>query len=149
MADEPCQGLMVKLEDVKLHEDAIHRGPAQVIPAVRDAVKGAIVQADPVLLEPMQNVFITSPQEQMGNASREIQGRRGTIQDMKQEGDTVEIESKAPVAEMFGFAGDLRSATEGRGVWSTEHAGFDELPGTLQDEIIREIRERKGLKLAE
>ncbi|MBS1262958.1 MAG: Elongation factor 2 [Methanonatronarchaeales archaeon] len=149
MADEPCQGLVVRLEDVKLHEDAIHRGPAQVIPAVRDAVKGAIVRGDPVLLEPVQRVFITSPQEVMGGASREVQGRRGTILDMEQEGDTVEIEAKAPVAEMFGFAGDLRSATEGRAVWSTEHAGFDELPGNLQDEIVREIRERKGLKLYE
>ena len=58
---------------------------------------------------------------------------------------TISIESKVPVAEMFGFAGDIRSAAEGRCLWSTEMAGFERLPGELQSKIIREIRQRKGL----
>lgn len=144
---EPCQGLKVKLVDVKLHEDAIHRGPAQVIPAVRQAIHAAILLANPTLLEPMQKVFIQVPQDQMGNATREISGRRGVILSMEQEGDMTIIESKAPVSELFGFAGDIRSATEGRALWSTEFAGFEILPANLVQNLIIEIRKRKGLKL--
>jgi elongation factor 2 len=64
---------------------------------------------------------------------------------MSQDGDMAVVESKVPVAEMFGFAGDIRSATEGRCLWSTENAGFERLPNELQKQIVREIRERKGL----
>jgi len=144
---EPCQGIKVKLVDAKLHEDAIHRGPAQVIPAVRSAIHAAMLMADDTLLEPYQKVFIQVPQNNMGGATSEIQGRRGVINDMSQEGDMTIIESKAPVAELFGFAGDIRSATEGRAMWSTEFAGFETLPNSLLKEIVTQIRQRKGLKL--
>ncbi|RZN60971.1 elongation factor EF-2 [Methanonatronarchaeum sp. AMET6-2] len=147
MAREPCRGVLVKLTDVKLHEDAVHRGPAQVIPAVRKGLHQLMMNAQPALLEPMQKVYINTPQEVMGGASREVQGRRGQIINMEHEGDLTIIEAQAPVSEMFGFAGDLRSATEGRAMWSTEPADYEEVPSNLQDEIIQEIRERKGLKV--
>ena len=145
-ANEPCQGLLVKLVDAKLHEDAIHRGPAQVIPAVRNAIYGAITIADPVLLEPMQKVFISTPQDLMGDASRELNQRRATVRDMQTEKDMVNIDAKAPVAEMFGFASAIRSATGGRVLWNTENIGFEQLPKQLQPEIVGQIRQRKGLK---
>jgi elongation factor 2 len=66
---------------------------------------------------------------------------------MSQEGDMATLESTVPVAEMFGFAGDIRSAAEGRCLWSTESAGFVRLPPELQKTIIKEIRARKGLSL--
>jgi elongation factor 2 len=143
---EPCEGIKVKLVDVTLHEDAVHRGPAQVIPAVRQAIFAAILMAKDVVLEPMQKVFISVPQSLMGSATQQIQGRRGQILDIDSEGDTVVVVGKTPVAEMFGFAGDLRSATEGRAIWSTEFLGFEVLPQSLQPEIVKEIRQRKGLK---
>ena len=143
---EPCQGIRVKLVDAKLHEDAVHRGPAQVIPASRQAIQAAMLMADDTLLEPYQKVFIQTPQTNMGGATSEIQGRRGIINNMSQEGDMTIIESKAPVAELFGFAGDIRSATEGRAMWSTEFAGFETLPASLLKEIVVQIRQRKGLK---
>ncbi|HIJ98551.1 TPA: intein-containing elongation factor EF-2, partial [archaeon] len=146
LADEKCFGLKVRLEDVTLHEDAIHRGPAQVIPAVRNAIKAAMLMAEPFLLEPKQNVFIRVPEDYLGAANSEISGRRGQILDMKQEGDTVEVTGKVPVAEMFGFANDIRSATQGRVLWSTENAGFEKLPAELLRKVIAEIRKRKGLK---
>ena len=145
ISNEIAMGLKFKLVDAKLHEDAVHRGPAQVLPSIRKAIFAAIMMAQPTLLEPIQKVFINTPQDYMGNATREIQNRRGQIVDMGQEGDMASIESKVPVAEMFGFAGDIRSATEGRCLWSTENAGFERLPNELQKQIIREIRERKGL----
>jgi elongation factor 2 len=143
---EPAQGVKAKLVDVKLHEDAVHRGPAQVIPAVRQAVQAGILMADPVLLEPFQNVYIQVPQDQMGGAMSEIQGRRGVILSMDSQGDMIILKAKMPVAQMFGFAGAIRSATEGRALWSSEFAGFEPLPANLLLETVKQIRTRKGLK---
>ncbi|SDY36131.1 elongation factor EF-2 [Halobellus clavatus] len=147
LANEPVQGALLRLHDAKLHEDTIHRGPAQVIPAVRDAVHRALIDADIKVLEPIQNVRIDVPSEHMGSASGEIQGRRGRVDDMFQEGDLMVIEGIAPVEEMIGFSSDIRSATEGRASWNTENAGFRVLSDNLQREKIMEIRERKGMKL--
>ncbi len=146
LADEPVQNLKMRLVDVKLHEDAIHRGPAQVIPAVRAAIKAGILLAGDSLLEPMQKIQITVPTDQMGPATSQIQGRRGQVFDMQSEGDTITVVGKAPVAELFGFAGDIRSATEGRAMWSTEFAGFEIVPASMVKEVVTAIRKRKGLK---
>ncbi len=147
LAKEPVMGVKVKLVDCKLHEDSVHRGPAQVIPAVRSAIYAAMLQANPTLLEPYQKLYITVPQDLLGNVTREIQGRRGQILEMRTEGDLAVVVAKAPVKEMFGFAGDIRSATAGRAFWSVEHAGFEQVPQALVEDFIMEIRKRKGLKL--
>jgi len=81
----------------------------------------------------------------MGSAIGEVQSRRGVIEDITQEGDHAIIVAKAPVAEMFGFATAIRSATQGRAFWSTENVGFQSVPSDLQPDIVRKIRERKGL----
>ncbi|WP_410765804.1 elongation factor EF-2 [Haloferax sp. DFSO60] len=147
LAAEPVQGTLLRLHDAKLHEDTIHRGPAQVIPATRDAVHRSLIAGQVKLLEPIQNVRIDVASEYMGSASGEIQGRRGRVDDMYQEGDLMVIEGIAPVEEMIGFSSDIRSATEGRASWNTENAGFRVLSDNLQREKIMEIRERKGMKL--
>ena len=146
LANEKVYGVKVKLVDAKLHEDSIHRGPAQVIPAVRNAIYGAMVQAGRVLLEPMQKVYVDTPIEESGSVTREFQQRRGVILEMNQEGDVSKIVALVPVPEMFGFASAIRGATSGRVLWSTENAGYQQVPKDLQDEVVRKIRERKGLK---
>jgi len=146
LADEPVQNLKMTLVDVKLHEDAIHRGPAQVIPAVRSAIKAGMLIAGDSLLEPVQKIQITVPMDQMGAATSQIQGRRGQVFDMQSEGDTITVVGKAPVAELFGFAGDIRSATEGRAMWNTEFSGFELVPNSMVKEVVVAIRKRKGLK---
>ena len=145
-ASEPVMGLKVRLVDAKLHEDAIHRGPAQIIPAMRNAIYGAMTLAKPKLLEPMQKTYISVPHDLMGEVSKELQQRRSTITDIKSEGDMSIINGKAPVAEMFGFASAIRSATGGRVLWNTENMGFEMLPEFLQEGVTTKIRERKGLK---
>ncbi|WP_255168944.1 elongation factor EF-2 [Natrononativus amylolyticus] len=147
LANEPVQGTLIRLQDAKLHEDTIHRGPAQVIPATREAVHKSLIDGHIKLLEPMQDVRIDVPNDHMGAASGEIQGRRGRVDDMYQEGDLMVVEGIAPVEEMIGFASDIRSATEGRASWNTENAGFEVMSDSLQTEEIMEIRERKGMKL--
>ena len=147
LADEPVQNMLVKLVDVKLHEDAIHRGPGQVIPAVRAAVKAGMLLAGDSLMEPYQKIQINVPADQMGNATSQIQGRRGQVFDIQSEGDSIAVIGKAPVAELFGFASELRSATEGRAMWSTEFAGFEVVPNNIVKDVVLAIRKRKGLKL--
>jgi len=146
LAGEPMTGVKLVLVDAKLHEDAIHRGPAQVIPAGRNAIKGAITLCRPIIMEPKQKVFIDVPGEVMGDATRELQQRRSEIIEMIQEGDMTRIVAKAPVSEMFGFSGTIRSVTGGRALWSTESVGFEQIPMELQPDVVREIRTRKGMK---
>ena len=146
LADEEVQNVLIKLHDVKLHEDAIHRGPGQVIPAVRGGIKAALLMAGDTLLEPIQKIQISVPQDQMGAAISQIQGRRGMLTTTDAEGDQIVVNGEAPVAELFGFAGDIRSATEGRAMWSTEFAGFSPVPQGMLAEIVKGIRRRKGLK---
>ena len=145
LAAEEVTGLKFKLVDAKLHEDAVHRGPSQVLPAIKNAIYGAIMLANPCLVEPIQKVFISAPIEYIGACSVEIQNRRGIMTDQEIFGDVSEMEFEVPIAEMFGFAGDIRSATGGRGLFSTEMKGFAILPSHLQDKIVTEIRQRKGL----
>jgi len=145
IAKEPVSGVKVKLVDIKLHEDAIHRGPGQVIPAVRDAIKNAIMNTEYTLLEPIQTIRIDAPTNFMGAVNKLIQSRRGQLVDVSQEPSLVIITAKVPVAEMFGFTSALRSETEGRGTWSLKDSEFEKIPRELQETIIKKIRQRKGL----
>ncbi|MDD1770402.1 MAG: elongation factor EF-2, partial [Methanomassiliicoccales archaeon] len=140
LAQEKVMGLKIRLVDAKLHEDGVHRGPAQVIPAMRSAIYGAMCLAGRVLMEPIQKVFMNVPQDLMGDAVREVQSRRGVIEDINQEGEAAVVAARAPVAEMFGFASAIRSATQGRALWSTENAGFVKVPTEIQAEVVADIR---------
>jgi len=146
LSREPCAKMKISLVDLKLHEDAIHRGPAQVYPAVRDSMRESVISASPVLLEPMQTLLFDGPLEFMGEMTKLIGSKRGQIIDIKQGAGHVEVKAKMPVAEMIGFASDLRSSTEGRGNFSMVDQSFEKVPPGLQPEVIRSIRNRKGLK---
>tara|TARA_B100000686_G_scaffold116055_1_gene123400 strand:+ start:170 stop:2377 length:2208 start_codon:yes stop_codon:yes gene_type:complete len=146
IADEPLTGVLVRLVDAKLHEDAIHRGPAQTIPAVRNAIKGALIRANSVMFEPIQKIRIDAPTEWAGGITRQLITRRGVIEDMPVEGDVTCVIGKMPVAESFGFSNDIRAATQGRAVWNTENAGYEQVPPDLFHKTVGGIRERKGLK---
>jgi len=125
--------------DVKLHEDAIHRGPAQLYPAVREGIRGAIMTAKPLVYEPLQTLQLDSPAEYMGEISKLISNKRGQLLDMKQEGELISVKGKLPVGEMFGMTSDLRSATGGRGNHFLVDQSFEKLPNELQEKIIKQI----------
>ena len=146
IADKPVQGMFVRLVDAKLHEDAIHRVPAQTIPAVRNGIKGAMMRARTVILEPMQKAFVSVPNDWLGQVTREVTNRRGIIEDMPSEGEVTTVVGVLPIAETFGFSNDIRAASQGRAVWNTENLGFEPLPQMLFDKVVGSIRTRKGLK---
>ncbi len=145
LAREPCSRVKVKLVDAELHEDSVHRGPGQIMPATRYAIRQAMLRADPTILEPKQIIRIDIPSDVLGNTIREVEGRRGQILNItEQEGVTV-VKAKIPVAEMFGFDAALKSATSGRGFYSLIDIVFEKVPKDLFETIVKQIRKRKGL----
>ncbi|MBI2970800.1 MAG: elongation factor EF-2 [Candidatus Aenigmarchaeota archaeon] len=145
LAKEPCSGIKVMITDAKLHEDAIHRGPAQVLPAIGDALREAIFRARPVFLEPVQTIRIDVPEELMGAVMSLIQNRRGQILDTSVELGVAVIQAKLPVAEMFGFEALLKSNTGGKGFYSLIDVSFEKIPEELKVQTVLRIRDRKGL----
>ena len=145
LAKEPCQKVQVILTDCKLHEDAIHRGPAQMYPAIREGIRGSMMTAGPFMLEPLQVHLIEAPVEYMGEVTKLVTSKRGQILEMNQESMQTNVKAKLPVGEMIGWSSDLRSATEGRGVSSLVDQTFEKLPNELQQKIIAQIKDRKGL----
>ncbi|MFT4310620.1 MAG: elongation factor EF-2 [Candidatus Woesearchaeota archaeon] len=145
IAQEPSVNVLVRLADCKLHEDAIHRGPAQMYPAVRDGIREAMRNAKPMLYEPVQTLLFEAPADYMGEISKLISNKRGQLMDMQQEGEHVTVTGKLPVAEMMGLSNELRSMTGGRGTSSLIDQSFERLPDELQQKIINQIRSRKGL----
>ena len=142
---EPCVGVKVNLTDMSLHEDAIHRGPAQVYPAIREGIRGAMLTAAPILQEPMQVMLIEAPVEYTGVLTKLVSSLRGQLLDVTQEGNQTMVRAKMPVMSMLGWSSDLRSATEGRGVSSLVDQSFERIPFELQQKTTLEIKSRKGL----
>lgn len=145
LAREPCMKMMVSLVDTRLHEDAIHRGPAQVYPAIREGVLQAMRKANAYLLEPLQIHVIEMPDKFLSAVTKLVGGKRGQMLEVKQEGTHAEMKAKLPVAEMIGWSNDLRSATEGRGTSSLLDQQFERVPASIMRDVIKKIRDRKGL----
>lgn len=145
LAKEPLTKFKFVLHDAKLHVDHMHRGPAQIYPAVRNGIHEAMKLAQPSLLEPIQTHMIEAPVDYMGRVTNLVSSKRGVLLDVQQEGGQVVIKAQIPVAEMIGWSNDLRSTTEGRGISSLVDQNFKRLPAELQAQVIKKIRDRKGL----
>jgi len=145
LAKEPMMKTKIVLHDAKLHVDHMHRGPAQIYPAMREGMHSCMKKGGAAILEPIQTQLVEAPVDFMGAVTGLIGSKRGVLIDVNQEGVDTFIKAKIPVAEMIGWSSDLRSATEGRGVSSLIDQEFQKLPNELQINVIREIRTRKGL----
>ena len=100
------------------------------------AFKNAMRKASPVLTEPIMKVTIVTPDDYMGDVMGDVSSRRGAIQSMEPVAGAQQITAFIPLAEMFGYATDLRSRTQGRGVYSMEPSHFAEVPKSIAEEII-------------
>jgi len=100
------------------------------------AFKDAMAKADPVLLEPIMRVEVTTPEDYMGDVIGDINGRRGRIEGMEDIGGGKMIRGLVPLAEMFGYATDLRSKTQGRGNYSMFFERYERVPKNIQDKIV-------------
>ncbi|MBQ8859321.1 MAG: elongation factor G [Clostridia bacterium] len=101
------------------------------------AFKEAMRKADPVLLEPVMKVNVTIPDDYMGDVIGGLSSRRGSITSMEPVSGGQQVTANVPLGEMFGYATDLRSSTQGRGVYAMEPNGFEEVPKSIQEEIVK------------
>ena len=145
LAKEPLMKTKFVLHDAKLHTDHMHRGPAQIYPAIRLGMFDAMKKGGAAILEPIQTHLVEAPVDFMGSVTGLISSKRGVLIDVDQKGIDVFIKARIPVAEMIGWSSDLRSMTEGRGVSSLITQDFKQLPKELQEQVVRKIRDRKGL----
>ncbi|MBS4031690.1 MAG: elongation factor G [Clostridiales bacterium] len=100
------------------------------------AFKSGVLKASPILLEPVMKVEVTMPEEYMGDVMGDINSRRGRIEGMEPRMGSQVIRAKVPLSEMFGYATELRSRTQGRGTYSMEFAHYEEVPKSVATEII-------------
>ena len=145
LAKEPAYGLKVNLEDVLIHEDPVHRGPAQILPMTWRPIWGCFLLCEPRLLEPILSFECKVPSDFVSQVIAIVQKRRGKLLDISSEEDMMVIKAEIPVAESFGLADELRSSTQGRAFWATQFSRWAPVPESMQMDIIRQIRERKGL----
>lgn len=146
LTKEKVMGVKVKIVDALLHEDNVHRGPAQMIPTVKRPIYASMLLSGVTLLEPKVKVTINVPNEYAGNVINLVQGKRGQLLDIVQDGEYSNVIVKMPVAELFGFGNELRSATQGKAIPYQEYFGYEPLPKDLIQKVVRQIRERKGEK---
>ncbi|MBD9009608.1 MAG: elongation factor G [Clostridiales bacterium] len=102
------------------------------------AFKEGCRQGDPVIMEPIMKVVVNVPEEYMGDVMGDLNSRRGQIQGMEARTGAQEITANVPLSEMFGYATELRSRTQGRGQYSMEPSHFEELPKSIAEKIIKE-----------
>jgi elongation factor G len=101
--------------------------------------KAAARKAQPVLLEPMFAVEVTTPEANMGDVIGDLNSRRGHIQAMEERGGLRVVKALVPLSEMFGYVGDLRSKTQGRASYSMQFDRYSEVPGNVAREIIARV----------
>jgi len=106
------------------------------------AFKDAASRANPVLLEPVMSLVVISPNKYLGDIVGDIKSRRGRIEEMELRGGSRVIKIFVPLAEMFGYATDIRTITQGRGVFSMEFFRHEQLPTPVMEEIIARIEGR-------
>jgi elongation factor 2 len=145
LAKEPAFGLKVNLEDISVHEDPVHRGPAQILPMTWRPIWGCFLMCDPRLLEPILSFECKVPNDFVSPVITIVQKRRGKLLDMIHEEDMMIIKAEIPVAESFGISDELRSSTQGRAFWATQFSRWAPVPDSMQMEIISQIRTRRGL----
>jgi elongation factor G len=104
------------------------------------AFKKAARSAQPVLLEPIMAVEVVTPEDYMGDVIGDLSSRRGKVGGMEQRGSSQVIRSQVPLAEMFGYATDLRSRTQGRATYTMQFHSYQEVPGSISREIVARVR---------
>jgi elongation factor G len=102
--------------------------------------KEAARKAKPILLEPIMSVEVVTPEDYMGDVMGDLSSRRGKLGGMEQRGNTQVIRAHVPLSEMFGYATDLRSRTQGRATYTMQFDSYQQMPGNVQEEIVARVR---------
>ncbi|MGI5245643.1 elongation factor G [Dactylosporangium sp. CA-139066] len=134
LAGFPLVGIKLTLLDGQYHEVDSSEMAFKIAGSM--VLKDAARRANPVLLEPLMAVEVTTPEENMGDVIGDLNSRRGTIQAMEERGGARVVRATVPLSEMFGYVGDLRSKTQGRASYSMQFDSYAEVPANVAKEII-------------
>jgi elongation factor G len=111
--------------------------------AAKAAYRQSVPKAGPQLLEPIMKVDVFTPEDHVGDVIGDLNRRRGMIQGQEAGPTGVRIKSDAPLSEMFGYIGDLRTMTSGRGQFSMEFSHYAPCPANISEQVVKEVEERK------
>jgi elongation factor G len=134
MAGYPVIDLKVTLVDGSFHDVDSSEMAFKIAGSM--AIKEAVMKASPVLLEPMMKVEVEVPEDFIGNVIGDLNSRRGQIEGQETEAGIAKVAAKVPLAEMFGYATDIRSKTQGRGIFTMEFSHYEEVPRNVAEAII-------------
>ncbi|MBN2143285.1 MAG: elongation factor G, partial [Candidatus Aureabacteria bacterium] len=141
LAGYPMMWVGVKLTDGRYH--VVDSSDMAFRICSRDALRETIRKASPVILEPIMKVEVETPNEFQGSVIGDLSSRRGVILGSETRGDDTVIQASVPLAEMFGYSTDLRSATAGKATYTMEFERYAQTPKMSQEKIIAERQARK------
>ena len=133
IAGFPTEDIKVELIDGSYHE--VDSSEAAFKVAGSMAIKEALRRSNPVLLEPVMSVEVVTPEQYMGDVMGNLSSRRGKIEGMEDRKNAKVINAKVPLGEMFGYATDLRSATQGRATYTMQFSAYEPVPKNIADEV--------------
>ncbi len=134
LAGYPVEGIRARLYDGKFH--AVDSDQMAFEVAGRMAFRDAARKAKPVIMEPIMEVEVVTPEEYMGDVIGDLNSRRGRVQSMGQRGDAQVIKSLVPLSTMFGYSTDMRSITQGRALYSMQFDHYAEVPQSIAEDIV-------------
>ena len=137
LAGFPVLGLKISLNDGKSHDVDSSEMAFKI--AAQAWFREAMRMAKPVLLEPVMSVEVVTPEEYMGDVVGDLNSRRGRVGQMEARGANQVVSAQVPLSEMFGYATDLRSRTQGRATYTMQFDSYQQTPGSVQEEITRRI----------
>ncbi len=141
IAGYPVVDVKVKLYDGSFHDVDSDEMSFKVAGSM--AFKQGALKAKPVILEPMMDVEVTTPEEYLGDVMGDLNSRRGKIEGFNSRRDAQVIKATVPLAEMFGYATIIRSMTQGRAIYSMQFSHYAELPKSVADEIVEKTQSNK------
>ena len=144
LAGFPLLDVKITLMDGGFH--AVDSSAVAFEIAAKGAYRQSIPKAGPQLLEPVMKVDVFTPEDHVGDVIGDLNRRRGMIQGQEAGTTGVRVKAEAPLAEMFGYIGDLRTMTSGRGQFSMEFSHYAACPKNVADEVIKEVKEREANK---
>ena len=145
LAKEPALGIKAVFTDLVIHEDPRHTQFAQTASMAYSALSLAMLNAAPHIYEPIQRIDVKTPTGTEGGVNAIINKHRGRINNVISEGEYVRVQGQIPAAEIIGIADEIRSSTQGRAFFGYEFKGFEKVPPSLEEEVILDIRKRKGM----
>jgi elongation factor G len=141
LAGYPVEDIKAKLFDGSYHDVDSSEMAFKIAGSI--AFKDAARKANPILLEPIMEVEVVTPEEYMGDVMGDLSSRRGRIEGMSQRSDAQVIKALVPLSEMFGYATILRSMTQGRAIFTMQFTRYDETPKSIAEQIIEKVKGNK------